>query len=159
MSKQAAVSPHPRSHSPIVLFPYKSVVTLMRRAIQSAQFHLLKALNRWPKDNLRPTVQLQEVLKKRFEGNASSLSEDEKLRQANALYSLLDNRYKKKACHRPLPRQLRVHAKRQHGNPANTFGLVPHHRRTLIAQAQEQPNLLQRPRARNGRRPESILGG
>ncbi|KAH6638696.1 hypothetical protein BKA67DRAFT_589193 [Truncatella angustata] len=68
----------------------------MSKQAASAQFHLLKALNRWPKDNLRPTVQLQEVLKKRFEGNASSLSEDEKLRQANALYSLLDNRYKKK---------------------------------------------------------------
>ncbi|KAI0121719.1 hypothetical protein BJ170DRAFT_687957 [Xylariales sp. AK1849] len=62
----------------------------------SAQYHLLRALNRWPKDTIRPTVQFQEVLKKRFESKASVLSEEEKLRQANALYSLLDNRYKKR---------------------------------------------------------------
>lgn len=68
----------------------------MSKQAVSAQFHLLKALNRWPKDTLRPTVQLQEVLKKRFEGKGARLSEEEKLRQANALYSLLDNRYKKK---------------------------------------------------------------
>lgn len=71
---------------------------------QSAQFHLLKALNRWPKDSLRPTVQLQDVLKKRFEGKGASLSEEERLKQANALYSLLDNRYKKKVG-RPLLRK------------------------------------------------------
>ncbi|KAK9770003.1 putative Mitochondrial zinc maintenance protein 1, mitochondrial [Seiridium cardinale] len=68
----------------------------MAKQAVSAQSHLLKALNRWPKDIIRPTVQFQEVLKKRFEAQGASLSEEEKLRQANALYSLLDNRYKKK---------------------------------------------------------------
>lgn len=58
--------------------------------------HLLKALNRWPKDALRPTVQLQEVLRKRLERKDSALSSQEGLQQANALYSLLDNRYRKK---------------------------------------------------------------
>ncbi|KAK6196713.1 hypothetical protein LQW54_011281 [Pestalotiopsis sp. IQ-011] len=76
----------------------------MSKQAVSAQFHLLKALNRWPKDTLRPTVQLQDVLKKRFEGKGASLSEEEKLKQANALYSLLDNRYKKKVG-RPLLRK------------------------------------------------------
>jgi cytochrome b pre-mRNA-processing protein 6 len=40
-------------------------------------------------------VQFQEVLRKRFEAPKISLSEEEQLKQANALYSLLDNRYKK----------------------------------------------------------------
>lgn len=45
---------------------------------------------------IRPQVQLQDVLRKRFEANQTGLSETEQLQQANALYSLLDNRYKKK---------------------------------------------------------------
>lgn len=61
----------------------------------NAQLHILRALNRWPKDALRPDVQFQEVMKKRFETPGSG-SEEERLRQANALYSLLDNRYRKR---------------------------------------------------------------
>ncbi|KAI1371618.1 hypothetical protein F4677DRAFT_435179 [Hypoxylon crocopeplum] len=67
----------------------------MARQAISAQRHVLRALSQWPKDTLRPQVQLQDVLRKRFEQD-SSLSEQEQLKQANALYSLLDNRYKKK---------------------------------------------------------------
>ncbi|KAI1499258.1 hypothetical protein F5X99DRAFT_430858 [Biscogniauxia marginata] len=61
----------------------------------SAQRHILRALAQWPKDPVRPEVQLQDVLRKRFEQKVD-LSETEQLRQANALYSLLDNRYKRK---------------------------------------------------------------
>ncbi|KAH8645785.1 hypothetical protein BX600DRAFT_519362 [Xylariales sp. PMI_506] len=69
----------------------------MAKPAVSAQFQLLKALNRWPKDTLRPAAQLQDVLRKRLEaGGASHLSDEEKLKQANAVYSLLDNRYKKR---------------------------------------------------------------
>ncbi|KAI1485915.1 hypothetical protein F5X96DRAFT_682431 [Biscogniauxia mediterranea] len=62
----------------------------------SGQRHILRALAQWPKDNVRPEVQLQDVLRKRFEQQKTALSEQDQLRQANALYSLLDNRYKKK---------------------------------------------------------------
>ncbi|KAI3319839.1 hypothetical protein HD806DRAFT_508096 [Xylariaceae sp. AK1471] len=65
-----------------------------RQAI-SGQRHILRALAQWPKDTIRPEVQFQEVLIKRFEQPKLNMSEEEQLKQANALYSLLDNRYKK----------------------------------------------------------------
>ncbi|EMR61894.1 hypothetical protein MGN70_010446 [Eutypa lata] len=71
----------------------------MARQAISAQRHLLRALSQWPKDPVRPQVQFQDVLRKRFEQTSTSspaLSEEDQLKQANALYSLLDNRYKKK---------------------------------------------------------------
>ncbi|OTB00774.1 hypothetical protein M426DRAFT_324014 [Hypoxylon sp. CI-4A] len=67
----------------------------MARQAISAQRHVLRALSQWPKDTLRPQIQFQDVLRKRFEAS-SNLSEQEQLKQANALYSLIDNRYKKK---------------------------------------------------------------
>ncbi|KAI6088314.1 hypothetical protein F4821DRAFT_234263 [Hypoxylon rubiginosum] len=67
----------------------------MARQAISAQRHILRALSQWPKDTLRPHVQFQDVLRKRFE-TSSSLPEQDQLKEANALYSLLDNRYKKK---------------------------------------------------------------
>ncbi|KAI1400987.1 hypothetical protein F4819DRAFT_487053 [Hypoxylon fuscum] len=67
----------------------------MARQAISAQRHLLRALSQWPKDTLRPQVQFQDVLRKRFEAS-SGVSEQDQLKQANALYSLLDNRYKRK---------------------------------------------------------------
>ncbi|KAI0098460.1 hypothetical protein F4814DRAFT_453541 [Daldinia grandis] len=66
----------------------------MSRQAISAQRHVVRALSQWPKDTLRPQIQIQEVLRKRFE-ESSGLSEQDQLKQANALYSLLDNRYKK----------------------------------------------------------------
>ncbi|KAI0893113.1 hypothetical protein F4806DRAFT_499302 [Annulohypoxylon nitens] len=59
----------------------------MAQAKVSAQRHILRALSQWPKDVLRPQMQLQEVLQKRFE-QPSNLSEQDQLKQANALYSL-----------------------------------------------------------------------
>ncbi|OTA65784.1 hypothetical protein K449DRAFT_462886 [Hypoxylon sp. EC38] len=67
----------------------------MARQAISAQRHVLRALSQWPKDTLRPEIQFQDILRKRFE-QSSSLSEQEQLKQANALYSLIDNRYKRK---------------------------------------------------------------
>ncbi|KAI1645015.1 uncharacterized protein F4817DRAFT_345337 [Daldinia loculata] len=66
----------------------------MSRQAISAQRHVLRALGQWPKDTLRPQIQFQDVLRKRFE-SSSGMSEQDQLKQANALYSLLDNRYKK----------------------------------------------------------------
>ncbi|KAI0867927.1 hypothetical protein GGS24DRAFT_507310 [Hypoxylon argillaceum] len=67
---------------------------MSRQAIRG-QHLILRALNEWPKDTIRPEVQFQTVLRKRFEQPKLSLSEEEQLKEANALYSLLDNRYKK----------------------------------------------------------------
>ncbi|KAI2602879.1 uncharacterized protein GGS25DRAFT_509026 [Hypoxylon fragiforme] len=69
----------------------------MARQAISAHNHILRALAQWPKDTLRPQLQFQDVLRKRFEQQPSpGVSEQDQLRQANALYSLLENRYKKK---------------------------------------------------------------
>ena len=57
----------------------------------------LQALARWPKDTIRPDAQLQEVLSKRLETRPATATLDgleHDTRQLNALYSLLDNRYK-----------------------------------------------------------------
>ncbi|KAM7218053.1 hypothetical protein V8F06_006588 [Rhypophila decipiens] len=63
-----------------------------------------KALERWPKDPLRPECQLQNVLAKRLQAGHSlvppyeasltgAAREQAELKQANALYGLLENRY------------------------------------------------------------------
>ncbi|KAI0542561.1 hypothetical protein GGR58DRAFT_254015 [Xylaria digitata] len=67
---------------------------MSRQAIRG-QHHILRALSQWPKDTIRPDVQFQTILHKRFDQPKLDMSEEEQLRQANALYSLLDNRYKK----------------------------------------------------------------
>ncbi|KAK4199528.1 hypothetical protein QBC40DRAFT_202718 [Triangularia verruculosa] len=61
------------------------------------------ALQRWPKDTLRPDLQLQDVLAKRLtKGPIAPVpikgltQEQADLRQANALFSLTENRYKNK---------------------------------------------------------------
>ncbi|KAK3361775.1 hypothetical protein B0T24DRAFT_598688 [Lasiosphaeria ovina] len=73
----------------------------MSGAVRSAMFK--RALERWPKNPLRPDCQLQDVLAKRLEAgtlapphalkNGVSKAEAE-MKQANAFYSLLENRYK-----------------------------------------------------------------
>ncbi|KAI1430734.1 hypothetical protein GGR50DRAFT_690264 [Xylaria sp. CBS 124048] len=67
---------------------------MSRQAIIGQQL-ILRALSQWPKDTIRPEVQFQQVLQKRFEQPSSSVSETDQLKQANALYSLLENRYKR----------------------------------------------------------------
>jgi len=75
--------------------------------------HYIRALSRWPKDNLRPDCQFQDVMRKRLDKrfipasspnspNAtqvaanSGIDEKMELEQANVLYSLLENRYSRK---------------------------------------------------------------
>ncbi|KAJ9144726.1 hypothetical protein NKR23_g5855 [Pleurostoma richardsiae] len=62
--------------------------------------HYQRAFARWPKDALRPECQLQDVLAKRLESRftapGAKINEGAELRQVNALYSLLDDRYKAK---------------------------------------------------------------
>ncbi|KAK4113171.1 hypothetical protein N656DRAFT_844731 [Canariomyces notabilis] len=71
-------------------------------ARSTAAKHFQGVLSRWPKDPLRPTCQLQDVLAKRLEKGALapstkwSTQDHADLKQVNALYSLLEDRYKNK---------------------------------------------------------------
>lgn len=73
--------------------------------LQVAYKHFQRVLAQWPKDRLRPESQLQDVLTKRIDkqfaeqkagSTAGVLSEEAELKQVNAMYSLLEDRYKTK---------------------------------------------------------------
>ena len=58
-----------------------------------------EALAKWPRDPLRPDCQLHDVVGKRIErelAQAGGKATEAQLKQANALYSLLENRYQTK---------------------------------------------------------------
>jgi hypothetical protein len=58
-----------------------------------------RALGRWPRDPLRPEHTFQDVLSKRLETKfapGNPINEGEELKQVNALYSLVENRYQAK---------------------------------------------------------------
>ncbi|TID14426.1 hypothetical protein E2P81_ATG09299 [Venturia nashicola] len=64
--------------------------------------HYSRILSQWPKDLIRPEVQFQRVIQARA-ANAASIHEGQEtaeLKNVNALYSLLDNRYTKKVLSR-----------------------------------------------------------
>lgn len=64
--------------------------------------HAHAALRRWPKDPLRPDCQLQDALAKRVDrptgfappATGATTQEQADLKQINALYALLEDRYK-----------------------------------------------------------------
>jgi len=69
--------------------------------------HYLRALSRWPVDALRPETQFQNAVRRRIDKRflpasaskdsaTSTTNEKAELEQANALYSLLENRYSNK---------------------------------------------------------------
>jgi cytochrome b pre-mRNA-processing protein 6 len=75
----------------------------------------MRALSRWPKDNLRPECQFQDAMRRRIERRFlpasspntptaaqavanSAVDEKVELEQVNAIYSLLENRYSRKVC-------------------------------------------------------------
>ncbi|KAK0738172.1 hypothetical protein B0T18DRAFT_433027 [Schizothecium vesticola] len=64
----------------------------MSGAAKKGLSSIQRALERWPKDLLRPEVQLREVLARRLQ---SATAADE-LSQARPLFALLDNQYAKK---------------------------------------------------------------
>ncbi|KAL2258806.1 hypothetical protein VTK26DRAFT_7741 [Humicola hyalothermophila] len=75
----------------------------MSAARSVAAKHFQGALQRWPRDPLRPDCQLQNVLAKRLEKGGSlapttrgATQDQAALKEANALYSLLENRFKTK---------------------------------------------------------------
>ncbi|KAB5533459.1 hypothetical protein GE09DRAFT_1227475 [Coniochaeta sp. 2T2.1] len=56
-----------------------------------------EALAKWPRDPLRPDCQLHDVVGKRIEkelAQAGGTATEAQIKQVNALYSLLENRYK-----------------------------------------------------------------
>ncbi|KAL1839266.1 hypothetical protein VTJ49DRAFT_1703 [Mycothermus thermophilus] len=63
----------------------------MSASRSAAASHLKTALARWPQATLRPDCQLRDVLSKRLEQQGKA-----DLKEVNALYSLLEDRYKKK---------------------------------------------------------------
>jgi cytochrome b pre-mRNA-processing protein 6 len=81
--------------------PPPTLLPLLTR-FQVAAKHFQGALQRWPKDVLRPECQLQDVLAKRLaQGSLAPVTrgatqEQADLKQANALYSLLEDRFKTK---------------------------------------------------------------
>ncbi|CAD0017872.1 unnamed protein product, partial [Aureobasidium pullulans] len=72
---------------------------------QQASKHYARILSQWPVDRLRPEISFQSVLKKRLEAapvaqvNQANTAQTQapkarnELREINALYSLLENRY------------------------------------------------------------------
>lgn len=86
--------------------PHGSYLGPSPNMFQIAYKHFQQALTKWPKDRLRPESQLQDVLARRIDRQAaerkagtatgSALSEEAELKQVNATYSLLEDRYKTK---------------------------------------------------------------
>jgi hypothetical protein len=62
--------------------------------------HYTRILSRWPKDLLRPETTFQSLLKARIAKLPTQTEQEAsvELRNVNALYSLLDDRYTKKVC-------------------------------------------------------------
>ena len=65
-----------------------------------------EALAKWPRDTLRPDCQLHDVVGKRMErelAQAGGNATEAQIKQVNALYSLLENRYKSTVRSHKLP--------------------------------------------------------
>ncbi|KAF6808936.1 hypothetical protein CSOJ01_07206 [Colletotrichum sojae] len=71
----------------------------MARSTSQAYKHFQRALSLWPKDNLRPEVQFAEFaargLDTRFARAGAAVDEVKELKQANALYAMADDRFKR----------------------------------------------------------------
>ncbi|WYZ33783.1 hypothetical protein EsH8_I_000059 [Colletotrichum jinshuiense] len=70
----------------------------MSRSTSQAYKHIRRALALWPKDNLRPETQFNEIIARGIERRYTKpavVDELKELKQANALYALADDRFKK----------------------------------------------------------------
>lgn len=66
--------------------------------MQQAYRHFRTALALWPKDNLRPETQFNEIIQRGIERRYTTpniVDEAKELKQVNALYALADDRFKK----------------------------------------------------------------
>lgn len=80
-------------------------LTCLSSTLQQAYKHFQRALSLWPKDNLRPEVQFSEFVARGLDtrlARAPAVDELKELKQANALYALADDRFKRQV--RPTPR-------------------------------------------------------
>ncbi|WDK12995.1 hypothetical protein CGRA01v4_04276 [Colletotrichum graminicola] len=67
--------------------------------LQQAYRHFRTALALWPKDNLRPETQFNEIIQRGIERRYTApnvVDEANELKQANALFALADDRFKKR---------------------------------------------------------------
>lgn len=66
---------------------------------QQAYKHMRSALALWPKDNLRPETQFSEIIQRGIERRYTKpnvVDEAKELKQANAMFALTDDRFKKR---------------------------------------------------------------
>ncbi|EFQ27225.1 uncharacterized protein GLRG_01720 [Colletotrichum graminicola M1.001] len=71
----------------------------MARSTSQAYRHFRTALALWPKDNLRPETQFNEIIQRGIERRYTApnvVDEANELKQANALFALADDRFKKR---------------------------------------------------------------
>ncbi|GKT56148.1 hypothetical protein ColTof4_13930 [Colletotrichum tofieldiae] len=71
----------------------------MARTTSQAYRHFRTALALWPKDNLRPETQFNEIIQRGIERRYTTpnvVDEAKELKQVNALYALADDRFKKR---------------------------------------------------------------
>ncbi|OLN96902.1 hypothetical protein CCHL11_08475 [Colletotrichum chlorophyti] len=71
----------------------------MARSTSKAYKHFQRALALWPKDNLRPETQFNEIIARGIERRYTKpavVDELKELKQVNALYALADDRFKNK---------------------------------------------------------------
>ncbi|KAK6206385.1 hypothetical protein QIS74_13556 [Colletotrichum tabaci] len=69
----------------------------MARSTSQAYRHFRTALALWPKDNLRPETQFNEIIQRGIERRYTTpniVDEAKELKQVNALYALADDRFK-----------------------------------------------------------------
>ncbi|KAI9885225.1 MAG: hypothetical protein M1823_002964 [Watsoniomyces obsoletus] len=65
---------------------------------KSVSRHYMRILAQWPKDPLRPETSFREAMRRRMEKRKELIERNDpsELQQVNALYSLLEDRYRKK---------------------------------------------------------------
>ncbi|UQC81570.1 uncharacterized protein CLUP02_07056 [Colletotrichum lupini] len=71
----------------------------MSRTTSQAYKHMRSALALWPKDNLRPETQFSEIIQRGIERRYTKpnvVDEAKELKQANAMFALTDDRFKKR---------------------------------------------------------------
>ncbi|KAK1487316.1 hypothetical protein CCUS01_03661 [Colletotrichum cuscutae] len=71
----------------------------MSRTTSQAYKHMRSALALWPKDNLRPETQFGEIIQRGIERRYTEpnvVDEAKELKQANAMFALTDDRFKKR---------------------------------------------------------------
>ena len=123
---------------------------------QQASKHYARILSQWPVDRLRPEISFQSVLKKRLEAapvaqvNQANTAQTQapkarnELREINALYSLLENRYSSTVCRdTPWTKTLRMQSNISQYPLSNAMmhpASAPEHYTTLVKELDQVPD-------------------